>query len=52
MLGEKVATLVDANQQAGSYRVQFNASNLASGMYVYRIETPAFSKTLKMSLVK
>ena len=52
MLGEEVATLVNSNQQAGSYKVQFNASNLASGMYVYRLETPAFTKTLKMSLVK
>ena len=52
ILGEEVATLVNSNQQAGSYKARFNASNLAGGMYVYRLETPAFTKTLKMSLVK
>ncbi len=38
MLGEEVAAIVNTTQKAGRYEVNFNASNLASGVYVYRIE--------------
>jgi M6 family metalloprotease-like protein len=37
MLGQEVATLVNANQQANTYEVELDGSNLASGVYVYRL---------------
>ena len=37
ILGRRVATLVDANQQSGPHQVTFNASQLASGVYFYRL---------------
>ncbi|CAN5671739.1 hypothetical protein BH10BAC5_BH10BAC5_14750 [soil metagenome] len=52
MLGKEVQTLVDANQPAGSYTVDFNASALSSGIYYYSISTPQFNETKKMMLVK
>ena len=50
--GQKMATLVDGQRPAGSHRVLFNGANLASGMYFYRLEANAFSKTGKMLLLK
>jgi hypothetical protein len=52
LLGENVATIVNKEQNAGSYEVEFNASNFASGFYFYRIETANYSRTMKMLLVK
>jgi hypothetical protein len=52
MLGRKVATLVDERKTAGAYQVNFNAANLASGIYFYRLRAGAFSETKKMMLVK
>ncbi len=52
LLGKEVATLVDQNLTPGSYSVDFEASSLPSGMYFYRIETPGFSETKRMALVK
>lgn len=37
LLGKKITTLVDRNQQAGSYVVEFSAANLASGTYTFRL---------------
>lgn len=51
-LGREVATLVNEQMQAGSYSVDWDASNFSSGVYFYRIETEDFSKTNKMVLVK
>ncbi|MEW6701574.1 MAG: S8 family serine peptidase, partial [Bacteroidota bacterium] len=52
IVGQKVATLVNANQPAGNYSVKFDAGKLASGIYIYRISTNGFVKALKMNLMK
>ena len=52
MLGKEVATLVNGNLQAGSYSADFNAANLTSGIYFYRLETDGFSSVKKMTLIK
>jgi hypothetical protein len=52
VLGRKVATLVNETKQAGEYSVEFNASRLVSGVYMYRMTTPETSITKKMILVK
>jgi hypothetical protein len=52
VLGRVVATLVDGVQQAATYRVTFDASRLASGTYLYRLETPSRVITRQMILVK
>lgn len=51
-LGQHVATLVDARQNAGSYKIQFNAGSLSSGVYIYRLTTDRFTQQKKMILMK
>ncbi len=52
MLGREVVKLVNENKTAGNYSVDFNASNLTSGVYFYRLEVNGFVDTKKMMLVK
>ena len=52
ILGNEVATLVNDEKPAGSYEVDFNAANLASGIYVYRLKTDSFTETKKMVLLR
>ncbi len=52
LLGEKVATLVNGMVKAGSYEVSFDASALAAGIYLYKLESADFSNTRKMMLIK
>jgi photosystem II stability/assembly factor-like uncharacterized protein len=52
LTGKEIAQLVNENKQAGFYTVEFNAGNLASGMYFYRIQAGDFSAVKKMILVK
>ncbi len=52
ILGREVATLVNAKQNSGNYSVQFNASNLPSGIYFYTLKAGNFSITKKMLLLK
>jgi len=52
LLGEKVATLVNSSMQAGSYEVNFDASELTSGVYFYSIEAGSFKAVRKMLLMK
>ena len=50
--GQKVRTLVDKLQEQGLYNINFNANNLQSGIYFYRLKTQYGIKTEKMMLVK
>lgn len=52
MLGEKVATLVNQVQKAGRHEINFDASQLSSGVYFYKIEAGSFSSVKKMMLLK
>jgi hypothetical protein len=52
VLGREVAVLVNEVKQAGFHTVDFNASNLASGIYFYKIEAGDFNAVKKMMLVK
>ena len=50
--GREVATLVNENKSPGNYSVVFDAGNLASGMYVYRLEAGSFRAARKMLVTK
>ena len=52
ILGQEVATLVHATLNAGQHAVSFDARNLASGLYFYRISAGEFSSVKKMMLLK
>ncbi|QOJ27833.1 MAG: T9SS type A sorting domain-containing protein [Ignavibacteriales bacterium] len=50
--GEKVATLIDGDLSAGYHQYLLNASNLATGVYLYRLSAGEFSSVKKLMLVK
>ena len=50
--GQRVASLVNAFQSAGIYSISFDASNLSSGVYLYRLQAGSFNMVRKMTLVK
>ncbi len=52
VLGNEIVTLVNQEQSAGIYRADFNAANLPSGMYFYRLQASSFVETKKMVLIK
>jgi len=52
LLGEKVATLVDGEQQAGYISVSWEASELSSGLYFYKLTAGDFTETKRMTLVR
>jgi hypothetical protein len=52
LLGRKVATLVNENKKAGYYNINYNAENISSGVYFYRLETNNFIDTKKMILLR
>lgn len=52
ILGNEIATLVDEYKPAGTYVVNFNAANLPSGMYFYRLQAGNFAETKQMLLLK
>jgi hypothetical protein len=52
VLGSKITTLIDEYKPAGSYEIEFNAVNLPSGIYFYRIQAGSFIETKKMILLK
>ncbi len=52
ILGKKIATLVNEYKQPGTYEIEFNAANLSSGVYFYRLTAGNFSETKKMVLLR
>ena len=52
ILGREIQTLVNEEKPAGTYEAIFNASNLSSGVYFYRLEADGFVQTKKMNLLK
>lgn len=52
MLGQEVAVLVNSKMAAGRHQVSFNAADLSSGFYIYRIEAGNFTATKKLMLIK
>lgn len=52
VLGREVATLVDGMREAGHHRVEFEARNLSSGIYFYRLVAGEFVRTMKVQLMR
>jgi hypothetical protein len=52
ILGREVRTLLNEFRNPGTYEVNFDATSLSSGIYFYKIETPNFTQTRRMLLVK
>ena len=52
MLGEQIVTLINEVKEAGFYDVQFDARNLSTGIYVYRLSAGDFIQTKKLTLMK
>ncbi len=52
LLGQKIRTLVNEYKESGIYTINFDASNLNSGIYIYKIEVGSFTQTRKMTLIK
>ncbi len=52
VLGNEVATLIDEYKPAGKYEVEFEASSLASGIYLYRLQAGSFVETKKLMFIK
>jgi len=52
VLGEKITTLINNHFPAGYHNIVFKAGNYASGVYLYRIQTPKHAASKKMILMK
>jgi len=52
VLGSEVGTLVNEEKPSGNYKVEFNATNLPSGIYFYQLRVGSFNQTKKMLLLK
>jgi hypothetical protein len=52
LLGHKIATLVSEKQPAGTFNVSWDASGLASGVYLYRLRAGNYSETKKLILLR
>lgn len=52
LLGREIKTLLNEEKEAGYHELQFNAENLSSGVYLYRIQAGNFTQTKKMVVLK
>ena len=52
VLGQEIAVLADRQFSAGNHTIEWDASNVSSGMYLYRLETSNLTSTKKMLLLK
>ncbi len=52
LLGEEVVSLVDGTQSAGAHKVNFDATALPSGIYIYKLQTNGYTASKKMVLMK
>lgn len=52
VLGTEVTTLINEEKPAGNYEIEFNASNLPSGIYFYKLQAGEFIQTRKMTIIK
>jgi hypothetical protein len=52
VLGQQVSTLVDGEREAGFHEVSFDASGLASGVYLYRLQAGSFVESRKLAVVR
>jgi len=52
LLGREIATLINEEKPAGEYEVEFNATNLPSGIYFYELQAGSFVEAKKMVLMK
>jgi hypothetical protein len=52
LLGQKIKTLINEYKESGVHTLNFNASDLNSGLYIYKLEANGLVKTRKMTLVK
>lgn len=52
ILGNEVVTLVNEYREAGRYEVEFNASGMASGIFMYKLQAGSFIETKKMTIIK
>ncbi|MFX1355233.1 MAG: T9SS type A sorting domain-containing protein, partial [Promethearchaeota archaeon] len=52
LLGQRVATLVNERKRAGCHQLEWDASNMASGAYLYRLEAGDYVETKKMILMR
>jgi hypothetical protein len=51
-IGESISELINQRQEQGNYSVEFNASNLVSGIYFYKLQTDNFTDVKKMILLR
>jgi len=52
VLGNEVVELINEQKESGNYQIDFNASELSSGIYYYTLTAGNFTSTKKMSLIK
>ena len=52
LVGQVVGTLVNEKQNAGTYEVEFDASDLTSGVYLYKLQINGFSSVKRMTVIK
>jgi photosystem II stability/assembly factor-like uncharacterized protein len=52
LLGREIATLVNEAKTSGSYTATFNATNIPSGVYFYRLQSGSFAQTKRLVLIK